>query len=791
MLYNYLVTTFRNWRAQKIFNFLNIGGLTLGIISFILISLFIQKELSYDQFFSKKDNIYRLNLKEEGSSERILGLTTIQTGDKLVEQLPEIKRMVRIEPFSAPIQQSGGILLDNKKLVFAESSFFQIFDFPLLKGDKNSVLNEPNTVVLSASLAQNLFGGKDPIGEILEIKGSAPFTLKVTGIVSDNDNSHISYDAFVSWETNLEGGGKIKEYFAYSVYTYFELAKENASELEEKINQVFIDNGIQEEENIAYLLQPLSEIYLNSNHIQFVGAFKAGSAKDLKILGVIGIILLVVSVVNYVNITTAKNSNRALEVGVRKFLGASKKQLIVQFVGETLISVLFATLFAILFTYLLLPFFSNYFEVRFTSADFWRVEMFMIIALLILGITLFSGLYPAIVTAGFTASGVLKNNNVSRSKGARLRKVLTTVHFSVSIVLVIGSMIVSEQYDFLKERPLGFNKEQVIVIDIDKSVNIIKNKDVVKDAVESLPGVLSSSIGTDDLGSGATNNSGVLYPVNGNAEGVITTIFGADHDFINTYEIELVEGRNFDKRLETDQDKVIVNETFLKEAGWENGLEKAVAYRQEGTPFEIIGVVKDFHFRSLHHQISPVLIRIAKRNFWNHAVRIESEQMESTLQQLENIWKEFEPIERFSYSFVDDEFMQFYKKEKVVSKLILLFTVLSILIALLGLFALSAHQAKQRYKEIGIRKTLGASILKVLSLFILDVAKLLMIAVLAAIPLANFVVAEWLQTFPYHLSINVWHFVIPILMVSAISLLTVLVHSLKAANIKIVETLRD
>jgi len=792
MIHNYLITILRNFKAQKFFNLLNLGGLTLGITAFLLISLYVQKELSFDQFFTKKEQIFRLNLKEEGVSERTIGLTTIRTGDELKAQLPEIERMVRIEPYNTSVQLIGEeILLDNKKLVFAEPAFFQLFDFPLLKGDANTVLNEPNTVVLSANFAQQLFGDKDPIGKLLEVKGKSAFPLKVTGIVADVQQSHITYDAFVSWETSMENGKQIKDFFAYSVYTYFQLASNDIGELETKINQVATENNFNPEEQITYTLQSLEDIYLHSNHIQFIGPFKIGSAQNIQLFSIIGFIILLVSILNYVNLTTAKNSNRALEVGIRKFLGANKLQLMLQFVGETFVSVSFAAILAIVLLYLLLPYFNNIVGTQLLIIDLLSPRLLLIGILVILSLTLFSGIYPAMVAAGFSTSGVLKNSHVSNSKGSLLRKVLTTVHFSISIVLVIGSLIVAKQYQFLMEKPLGFNQEQMVVIDIGKSASVSKNHESFKAAINQLPGVLASSIGTDDLGSGATNNSGALYPVNGNGEGVLTTIFGVDADFMKAYEIDLLEGRSFNPELETDQDKLIVNGAFLKAAGWEDVLDKQIAYRQKGQPYEVIGVVKDFHFRSLHHEVSPVVIRIAERNFWKHAVLIEKEAMESSLAAIEATWQQFEPLVKVSYSFVDDEFAKFYKKEKLVSKLVLMFTILSIVIALLGLFGLSSYQAIQRYKEIGIRKTLGASTSTVLSMFVFDISKLLIIAIFIAIPFANFIVGEWLKTFSYRLHLTIWHFIIPIILVSLISMATVLIHSLKAARIKIVDAIRD
>lgn len=792
MLKNNLKLVIRNLWKNKVVSVINLIGLTLGIACSLLLFMYVQYEHSYDGFIKDSDRIYRLSVEEKGVNGRKIGLSGWSNVERLSTDFSMVEEVMQIQSNRYSMLPAGEV--DRKVSVtstFAAEGFFEFFGFPLLQGDAATALSDPSSIVLSESTAKRLFGDENAMGKTVTIDASSfNKDLVVTGIAAEIENSHIQFESVIPWAMRSPDGRHIAHmWFQQSLYLYVKTVGTGQLEaLTTEQNKILVETGDIEEHE--YFFQPMSEIYFGSGDIQFLD-FISGNEQLINTLFYIAIIILLVACINYVNLQTAKGTRRSLEVGVRKVMGAHKGQLVRQFLGESFLITFSAAVLAVLLIDLSLPAFNNLTGKSFTIQTLLNQGL----VLVLLGITvlsaLISGLYPAFVLSSFKPSQVLKSAASANLSGRRARRTLILVQFGISIFLMAVTYITFQQTAYISKKDLGFNKDQVITFGV-TSNKMYQSKEAFRKELDGYPGVVSTSFSTDVLGNGYTNNSGPVYSRRNSDVSASTTIFGVDHYFVETYDMELLEGRTFDPQSAYDSSAVIVNEAFVRSLGLEDPLnDRVTVWRPEGSGYPIIGVVKDFHFQKLHEEINPVMLRIAPRNIWNLSVRMAPEDIDETLSFIEGKWNEFESEAPFRYSFIDQKFARFYEEESRMQTAITFFSLVSIMLTALGLFGMTTFVIERKVKEIGIRKVLGASIGSINLLVLKEFIVALVIAIAIASPLAYYMGSEWLSRFAYRIDINAVPFLVASVLTVAIIASTVSLLSVRAARANPVDALRN
>lgn len=791
MLKNNLKLIIRNLWKNKVVSLINLVGLTLGIACSLLLFMYVQYERSYDNFMPDGDRMYRLALEEKGLNGRKIGLSGWSDVELLSSDFGMVEEVMQIQSNGYSMLPAGEI--DKKVSVtstFAAEGFFDFFNFPLLQGDPATALSDPSSIVLSESTAQKLFGDEDAMGKTVTIDASFKKDLVVTGIAAEIENSHIQFESVIPWAMKAPDGRHIAHmWFQQALYLYLKTGTtDQMEELTAQLNKKLEETG--DIEDYEYFLQPLEDIYFGSGDIQFLD-FETGNLQTINTLFYIAVIILLVACINYVNLQTAKGTRRSLEVGVRKVMGADKGQLVRQFLGESFIITLISAILAVLLIDLSLPAFNNLTGKTFTIQTLLSQGLILVLVSITAISALISGLYPAFVLSSFKPSQVLKSASAANMSGRRARRTLILAQFGISIFLMAVTYITFQQTTYINKKDLGFNKEQVITFGI-TSNNMYQSKEAFRRELDRYPGVVATSFSTDVLGNGYTNNSGPVYSKLNRDLSASTTIFGVDHYFVDTYDMQIIEGRNFDPQSAYDSTAVIVNEAFIRSLGIEEPLDTRVAFwNPDRTGSPIIGVVKDFHFQKLHQEINPVMLRIAPRNIWNLSVRMAPENIDQTLSFIESKWDEFESEQPFRYSFIDQKFARFYEEESRTQTAITFFSLVSIVLTALGLFGMTTFVIERKVKEIGIRKVLGASIGNINILIFKEFLAALIIAIAIASPLAFYMGNEWLNRFAYRIDINAAPFLVASLLTIVIITSTVSLLSFRAAQANPVDALRN
>jgi putative ABC transport system permease protein len=791
MIKNNLKLILRNLWKNKVVSLINLVGLTLGIACSLLLFMYVRYEHSYDADVKDAERIYRLIGQEKGANGRKIGLSSWGSVEDLKANYGNVEAVMQVRNNRYNMIPEGQV--DKKisvKSLFAGEGFFDFFGFPLVRGEAETVLSDPSSIVITESTAERLFGKEDAMGKTITLDASSfKKDLIVTGIAKDVENSHIGFEAIIPWSMKAPDGRHIAHmWFQQSLFTYIKTAgTDQIADVTAQINEPLKESGAFESFELYF--QPLSEIYLGSNDIQFL-VFESGNAQTVNTLFYIAVIILLVACINYVNLQTAKGTRRSLEVGVRKVMGAQKSQLIRQFLGESLLITIFAAALAVLLIDLSLPVFNNLTGKSFTISLLISEGMLPFLGVITLLSAVVSGLYPAFVLSSFKPSRVLKSAGAANLSGKKARRALILLQFGISVFLIAVTYITYQQNTFINQKDLGFNKEQVITFSVSTS-NLVKSKESFRNELDQYAGVISTSLSTDVLGDGYTNNSGPVYSKLNTDLSASTTIFGTDHRFVETYDMEIVKGRTFDPRSSYDSGAVIVNEAFVESLGLDDPLSAEIALWDPSRPgIPIIGVVKDFHFQKLHEAINPVMIRIASRNIWNLSVRVAPENISETLSFIEDKWNEFEPESAFQYSFIDQKFARFYEEEERMQQAITFFSLVSIVLTTLGLFGMTTFVIERKVKEIGIRKVLGASVQSINLLIFKEFVTALVIAILIACPVAFYMGSEWLNRFAYRIDIGALPFLLASLLTLAIIVATVSFLSVRAARANPVEALR-
>lgn len=806
MILNFIKLGFRNLYKNKIYSIINVLGLAVGMAGCVLIGLFVEDELSYDKFHDNADQIYRLALERKyPSHSTYYAITPHSFGTVLSEELPEVKEVVRLFNFVNPVvfryenELGEMLIIEEKHVLLADSNFFKVFTVPLIKGDRETVMRGANSLVMTESAAKRYFGDTDPINQIV-VTGAGEF--KVNGICEDlPENSHFKFDIIGSLNTLAFFNNP--NYTGFSAYQYLVLNDgANPEFVEEKLPDVvekYAGPQIQDQLNVSYdeyitagngyryFLQPLTSIHL---HSQLENEMRVnGNISIVYIFISISIFILIIACINFMNLATARSAERAKEVGVRKTLGSSR----VKIMGQLIIESIVISLFSLVLSGIIINFFLPYFNQIANKHLELNLESLILPLLILFAIIvgLLSGLYPALYLSSFKASEVLKGRFSSGKHGIWMRNGLVIFQFFISIVLIAGTLLIYSQLKYVQNQQLGFDKENIMIIErafvLDDGFDSFK-KELQDLAFIKNVGVSSSIPGRDQF-------FGAFFQVNEGSEVLTTKNMVIDENYLETLNLKMAEGRDFDENFE-DSLSLIINETAVNAFGIENPVGATLKTPGNGDipdmTFTIIGVVKDFNYQSLHNQITPLTLFYANNNAQYINIKINSNNFFSSLSDIELLWKKYVPEEPMKFSFLDEDLNNLYESEQNSGKILMIFAILAIVIASIGLFGLAAYTTLQRRKEIGIRKVMGSSIPEIISLLSRDFAKLILVSFVLAVPLTYYLMTEWLNGFAYKLNfLSVFPVAILIagFLAFLIAFITVSYHSIKAAISNPVESL--
>jgi putative ABC transport system permease protein len=796
MFKSYITIAIRNLLAQKGFSLINITGLTVGLASALIIFLFVREDLSYDKFNRNYDNIARLLTidKAEGVSSKLVGVTPPALGPAVAAEIPEVKASVRINGGGKLDLSYGDNVLKCEAGFRTESSFFQVFDFPIIEGEKEKPLDEPNSIVITETLAKRIFGTESAIGKTIKLNQT--IDLHVTAVAADPPrNSHLRFDLLRSM-TPAQNEDGFRQYLqswqGLGMFTYVLLDKPlNKEEFDPKLKALSDKNNA-----VAFFVptsQPLSDVHLRSQQILFETNANKSDELNVYVLSIITALILVLAAVNFINLVTARSASRAKEVGLRKVAGAIREQLISQHLVESILVTAVSAVLAVGIVFLTLPLLNNIYQ-RF--ADFnalleWENVAWMLAFVVLLGTV--AGLYPAFVLSSFKPVSVLTGSFKNSSGGQRLRKALVVVQFTISIALMVGTGIVYQQMDFIFSANLGYERDQVVTLQLNgqqaQNAQTLRNELMRNDAVASV-GTASARIGQQ---LGRTQ----IYPEGRSStdNNIITSIMVLDENYIPTMGMEMAAGRNFSLDFK-DSLNVIINEELARFLKWDNDAIGRKIGLQSGpnptdqTQYTIVGVLRDFHFATIRHKLEPLFI-LFNQNNGSVAIKLKAGQVSEGLAHIEATWKKVIPGSPFEYAFLDDQFTNLYRNERAFAQMFTHFTVLAMFIAGLGLFALSAFTVAQREKEIGIRKVLGASNTTILYNLSAQFMLLIVVSFVLASGIAFVVMSKWLEEFQYSIEIGVSIFLVAGAVSIAIAMMTISWQALKAVVANPVKALRE
>jgi len=794
MIKNYFIVAFRNLKRNKTFSIINIGGLAIGLAACWLITLYVANEMSYDNYHSKAGRIYRVAQHAIWNGGNFdFAVTPAPMGPALKNEYPEIESVVRLDVEGGATITYGEQRIQAGDMLFADSTFFNIFSFHFLYGDPNTALNKPQSIVLTKTLAKKIFGDASiALNKTVSLGNN--FTNMVTGVVEDApENSHFRFSGLRSLSPDPGSSWNNS-----SMYTYV-LLKENASikSLTGKLSSFFNKymKASMGEVNYHIEMQPLQSIHLHSN----LGYEMSpnGNVNYITIFSLVAMLILIIASINYMNLSTARSSLRVKEIGVRKVNGSRRWQLVVMFLSESVLITLIASALAIGIINLLLPWFQQFVGKELSIWQFggWQTVAALTAFSLLAGCL--SGIYPALFLSGFKLIPSLKGQTGNHSGNLLFRQSLVVFQFVITIAMIGGSFVIWKQLQYVRTRDLGFNKDQVITFHLNREMR--KQIPGIKEQLLQNPLIESVAAASNPIGNNNIGGRDYKFEFNGSIsdKSKIANNFAVDEDFIPALQIKLVAGRNFSQSMPTDKDNmVIVNETLVKDAGWQQPAGKRLQLGTDslGKPlmFQVVGVVKDFNIYSLQHKIEPLILQLpAETNDKDNLyVRISKSNIKAALAFVTTVYKKYDPSNPFEFSFLDQNFAKRYDAEKMQGNLLLIFTVLAIVIACLGLFGLVTFTAEQRRKEIGIRKVLGSSIAGIVSLLARDLLKLVLIAIVIATPLCWLAMSRWLQDFAYRTTIAWWIFAAAGILAVMIAFITVGFKAIKAALANPVKSLR-
>lgn len=804
MLKNYIKIAFRNLRKNPAYSFINIGGLTIGIVCCLFIFQYVAFEYSFDDFNQEKDNLYRVNqVTVQGESP--LPMSGYALGSALLDEVPEVECFTRLHPeydnaiVSNPLQPEK--TFEEENVFYADSSFLRMFTYPLVSGDQENALSEPGTVLLSETAAQKYFGDENPIGKTLEVTGWVEGTYRVDGIFRDVPaNSHLQFDLLLPMADLLQRSYNQPNaaWNWMNFMTYVQLRPDaDPQEVEQKftgilqrnMREVFADDDIDTEVDI----QPLEDIHLNDDII--APRTVMGSYRTVYFFLIIGIITLLIALINYVNLTTARALKRAREVGVRKAIGARKRQLAIQFLFESALTILIASALSFFLAELILPVVNNVAGMHLTNVIWTQMHFWVVFFGLFCLVTFLAGLYPAFILSSFKPTQVLKGKTgTSLATGLWLRRGLVVFQFTTAIVLLAGTAIVYSQLDYMRAMDLGINIDQIITVPtprvLPENTDRATAVETFKQELTRIPAVRQTATSSSVPGRGYGFKTLVGHETDPTAK-ISAAGTHIDKNFADLYGLELIAGDGFqDITLPTPDDNsrpVIATETAIHAIGFDTPEE---ALGKEALSGRIVGVFKDFNWSSAHEDQANSFF-VLSQGLQDISIKVDTQLLPQTISSIEEIYKQLFPGNPFQYSFVDEVFYQQYQNDQRFASLFNIFAGLAITIACLGLFGLATFTAEQRTKEIGIRKVLGASVMNIISLISKDFIVLVLIGFVVAVPIAWYVMSQWLQNFAYRIDVGLGVFLLAGFAAFSIALVTISWQSLKAALMNPINSLRS
>jgi putative ABC transport system permease protein len=789
MLIYYLKSAIRILISQRFYSFINIAGLSIGITACILVMLYVKHDLSYDKYHKNAEQIYRIefSITQDGVTTH-LAQSQALLGPTLKNEYPDIKKLTRIYFSNRSLVKTGDNNNYEDRIVYADSAFFEIFSYQSVAGDITEFLKKPNSIILTESTAKKYFGKENPLGKTIEIDNQ--YSFEVTGVIKDVPvKSHFKFD-FIAPYSSLDKqpvAGYFPQWGAtFGSYTYMFTDKEFDPKAFEKKTENFFSTHIKGYEGgWRVLVRPLLDIHLNSHSSDEIE--ENSSISRIIIIGSIALFILLLACINFVNLSTARSSERAREIGMRKVIGAARFQLVQQFLGESVLFSIASLLISIITVKLLMPSFSSLVgtEIRVGYNSDWTTMLLILGGVIAVGIL--AGLYPALVISSYKPVKVIKGDysaDSGKNKAYYLRKGLVVLQFSISIILIVGTIIVNLQLKYLRNYNMGFDKENMIALPAYGKVG--NNYKTIKNELRTIPGVLSVTTGRGAPTS--SNNIGSECRPNGNSNNIGAfgiEVNSVDYDYMNHFGVKLVAGRYFSEDFPGDfPNTMVINEKMARSLGFTNPqdvLGKSYSIQLNEYKPEIIGVVKDFNSSSLHNEITSQVFMTNPNWFKEFIVKVKSANMPSTINSLKDVWAKFFPQYPFEYSFLDESIDKMYKSEERYSKVISTFSVVALLIACLGLFGLASFIAEQRKKEIGIRKVQGASIKSIVQLVSNEFMILVIVSNVIAWPIAYFFMKKWLISFAYSIDIDIWTFILAGGLAFSIALLTVSFQAVKAA----------
>ena len=780
MLRNYLKIAIRNLRKHKGYSFINIFGLAVGLATCILILLWVQDEVSYDQFHTNLDSLYRVVCYDRLGSREKYSVTSPPIAPALEQNFPEILRATRYLEKRNQLIKYGDEKFLEKSVSFSDPAFLEMFSFPLIQGDSKTALTDPYTALLTESTARKYFGPEDPIGKILSLGGR--FDIQVTGVLEDLPaNSHLQFSILMPVKLLKDLGWDLDDWERFFIHTYIQLHPESAPIDPLKILDIY-EKGTGEESNILYELLPVKDIHLRSAGIWGYGA--DGNIRNVYLFSIIAVFVLLIACVNFMNLSTARSGDRAKEVGMRKVVGAHRKDIIQQFFGESMLLAFIALGLSLVFVSIVLPVFNNLTAKNMALHISTNASLLMFLVGIALITGLLSGIYPALLLSGFKPVVAFKAKSIStRNIHSLFRKILVVAQFSLSIALIIGTGIVFTQLEYMQKMELGFNQEHIICMNLTPSLK--EKYEVMKEELLRLPGVSQVTTASSRPFAGISSTTWEGQDSNRHIELFFSRV---DTDFCKTFGMTIVDGRFFSEDFSTDKESYMLNETAVRQMELENPVGEQIEFlEQKGT---VIGIIKDYHFRSLHSKIAPLLLTLSEKGQDYMSIKVVPGNLRSTLDEIESVWSQFERDYPFKYTFINEEFDRIYRTEIRFRDIFGYFAGLAIVISCLGLFGLASFMAEKRTKEIGVRKVLGASVSGIAILLAKEFTKWVIVANAVAWPLAYWTMKEWLTGFAYRAEMGLGIFLISGGLALVLAWITVGYKSVRAALTNPVDCLR-
>jgi putative ABC transport system permease protein len=794
MIKNYFKIAWRNLKKNRLYAFINITGLTVGIVSCLLIGIYIKHELSYDRFNENADRIVRVTMDYgHGEAPQKVAVTGTKVGPQFKRTFPGVADFVRLEKRSDVVTSGSRIFRENG-ILYADPSFLKIFSFKLMNGDRKTALNDPGKIIITQSTAKKYFDNNDPIGKTLKLSDKS---YMVAGIAENAPtNSQIQFDFIVPFG-NLSAAKRAEEWWSANYITYLLLKdRSDIKPLQNQVTRYMADVDKSElkmpaGQYLTYHLEPLTSVHLRS---ALAGIEPNGSVTYIYIMLIVALLILVIACVNYINLSIAQSAGRGAEIGIRKVMGAAKNQLFRQFIGESVFVTLIAVVVAFGLGLLLLPVFNQVSGKQFTSGILF--DPVIVIGLVVLGavIGFAAGAYPAMLLSNVRLAKILKSG-FSFTSGQRVRSSLIIFQFVISIFLIVTTVVILQQLSYIRNKDIGYNKSNVVDLPVDYKIQ--RQVGALKKAIASIPGVESVASANNTpvdvkWGDGIQTADGKDISVNA---------LPMDEDFIKTMQIKIVAGTDFNQtdvlQIDTTHQgknfrySFMLNESAARALGWtpEQAIGKEI--KKGGTPGRIKAVVKDFNFKSFHDPISPLLIFLDHFQTQDVVARINGRNTASVISSMEKVWKERFPERPFEYKFVDEDYDALYRTEQRAAGVFTTFSILAIMLACLGLFAVTAYAVVQRTKEIGIRKVLGANVSSIILLISKDFLYLVILAAAIASPIAWYISNKWLQDFAYRINIHWWVFAGAGAACLIVAGITVSVQAFKAAMVNPVKSLKS